>query len=430
MGSYKGEGNSTECRLKGREMKRLLKLQMKIRSLISTFFHLLYVIKAYRHNHPSKFWPAVYKRHEKTSDLLGKSSETFGNIRKKRVLVIGGGHNGLVAAAYIAKAKGDDVEVMVLERRHLVGGAAVTEELYPGFHFSRGAYLAGLMRPHIIRDLNLEAYGFKYLPRNPSSFTPTPLESPYHGKYLMLGNNATENYQSIAQFSVKDAEAFEKYEVWLSGVRELIQPFLDSSPIDFNIAFSPKAFLRKLRDFYSVLSAIIKHRKSVFAFYELLVGSAEQILGRWFESDILKATLATDAVIGSMTSPKQSGSAYVLLHHVMGESDGGKGVWSYMEGGMGAVSAAIARAATANGVSIHSSVTVQEILHKDGAVAGVLLSNGTFVPAEIVLSGCNPYHTFIELVKENEGNKILPEDFRRYISSADYSCGIFCLIHF
>jgi hypothetical protein len=161
---------------------------------------------------------------------------------KRGVIVIGGGHNGLVSAAYLARS---GVDVVVLERRHVIGGAAVTEEIVPGFKFSRASYLAGLLRPRIIKELGLERYGFKYLPRNPSSFTPTLKSSPYKGKYLLLGDDEKANYDSIAQFSVKDAEAFPKYEAFLGQVREIMQPLLDNplpalNPLEEGLSWKDK----------------------------------------------------------------------------------------------------------------------------------------------------------------------------------------------
>ncbi len=222
------------------------------------------------------------------------------------------------------------MDTLVLERRNVIGGAAITEEIIPGFKFSRASYLAGLMRPQIIQELELEKYGFKYLPRNPSSFTPTLNNSSYHGKYLMLGDDENANYDSIAQFSVRDADNFGKYEHFLGQARELIQPLLDS-PLPNPMVGNLKDRLRSMRTIKDLLSIGYQHRDILVDFYELLTGTADHILNRWFESEILKTTLATDAVIGALVSPKQNGSAYVLLHHCMGEAAGKKGVWSYME---------------------------------------------------------------------------------------------------
>lgn len=281
----------------------------------------------------SKYWtsaPGVYVAPAKKS---------------RDVIVIGGGHNGLISAAYLSKA---GLDTLVLERRHLVGGAAVTEEIIPGFKFSRASYLAGLLRPKIIEDLQLAKYGFKYLPRNPSSFTPTKLDSIYKGKYLLLGDDAQENWRSIAQFSKRDADAYPKYEEFLGKIREIMQPLLDNAPPDLTQG-QMREKLRTLSTIKELVKVGYKNKEVLVPFYELLTGPAEQILDRWFESDILKTTLATDAVIGALVGPQQNGSAYVLLHHVMGEAAGKQGVWAYVEGGMGALSNAVASSARSHG---------------------------------------------------------------------------------
>mmetsp|Transcript_4881 Transcript_4881/g.7431 ORF Transcript_4881/g.7431 Transcript_4881/m.7431 type:complete len:828 (+) Transcript_4881:54-2537(+) len=367
-----------------------------------------------RKYHPS---PGVYVAPSKT---------------KRESIVIGGGHNGLIAAAYLAK-KG--VDVCVLERRHLVGGCAVTEEIIPGFKFSRASYLAGLLRPQIIEDLELHRYGFKYLPRNPSSFTPTLPSSPYAGKYLILGDNAQANYESIAQFSKQDAEAYPLYEEFLGQARDILQPLLDNplpcNPLD-TVPFREKVESMK------VLSQLIKvgykHKEVLVPFYELFTGPAQHILDRWFESEILKTTLATDAVVGALVSLKQNGSAYVLLHHVMGEAGGKTGVWSYVEGGMGSISNAIAASAQSHGADIVTNATVRRILYDShGKVTGVEMADGSQLHAEFVLSGCTPFHTFMELLpglSATSGyseaiSSPIPKDFTQHIRFSDYSCGAF-----
>lgn len=265
---------------------------------------------------------------------------------KRDAIVIGGGHNGLITAAYLSKA---GLDTLVLERRHIIGGAAVTEEIIPGFKFSRASYLAGLLRPKIIEELELSKHGFKYLPRSPSSFTPTKLNSVYKGKYLLLGDDAEENWRSIAQFSTRDADAYPKYEEFLGEIREIMQPLLDNAPPDLTQG-RWREKLRTLSTIKDLVTVGYKNREVLVPFYELLTAPAEQILNRWFESDILKTTLATDAVIGALVGPQQNGSAYVLLHHVMGEAAGKKGVWAYVEGGMGALSNAVASSARSHGM--------------------------------------------------------------------------------
>lgn len=241
------------------------------------------------------------------------------------VIIVGGGHNGLVAAAYLARR---GLDVLVLERRHVIGGAAVTEELYPGFKYSRASYLAGLLRPSIITDLQLERHGFEYLPRDPSSFTPSLVDGPLGGRSLLLGADDASTRASIAQFSTRDADAYGRYEDFLAAARDLVQPLLDAAPPDL---FAGKQAERRatLRQLLELGRAAARHRKDLVSVYELFTAPASHILDRWFESEILKTTLATDAVIGAMTSPTHTGSAYVLLHHVMGEAAGRKG-WAYI----------------------------------------------------------------------------------------------------
>ena len=352
--------------------------------------------------------------------------------KKYDAIVLGAGHNGLVNAAYLARA---GLSVLVLERRHVVGGAAVTEEIFEGFKFSRGSYLAGLLRPKIISDLELNRRGFKYLQRTPSSFTPT-LEA---GKYLMLGNvNVDDDLASIAQFSKNDAEAYIRYEAFLGKVRAVLQPLLDMPPPELSAQAGRRELSHTASKFFALLRTAWQHRAVLASMYELLVGPAKTILDRYFESDILKATLATDAVIGAVTSPSQLGSAYVLVHHVMGECDGREGVWAYVEGGMGAISDAVAAAAQEAGAEIVCNAQVEAILYSeqhrgDGELraAGVVV-NGQPVLAPIVSSCSTPYTTFLELESATLDAKSggvsrranpHPQDFLRHISHSDYSCG-------
>src|SRR5215211_4800185 len=283
------------------------------------------------------------------------------------VIVVGGGHNGLVTAAYLA---GAGAKVLVLERREVLGGACVTEELWPGFKVSTAAYVNSLLRPEIIRDLELKRHGFKMLPRNPSSFTPFP-----DGRSLLLGPNKAQTHSEISKFSAKDAEALPKYEAMLERAR------------------LGMSFARLGKDGQRAI--------------EILTGAATPILDRWFESEQLKATLATDAIIGAMASPSMPGTAYVLFHHVMGECDGIRGVWGYVRGGMGGISNAIAAAARERGAQIRTNAEVVRILVKRGEAVGVALKDGTEIAARRVVSGADAHVTFLKLVDARE----LPAEF-------------------
>ncbi|KAI4327597.1 hypothetical protein L6164_020037 [Bauhinia variegata] len=336
--------------------------------------------------------------------------------KKWDALVIGGGHNGLTAAAYLARG---GLSVAVLERRHIIGGAAVTEELIPGFKFSRCSYLQSLLRPTVIRELELARHGLKLLKRNPSSFTPC-----LDGRYLLLGPDKDLNYYEICKFSKKDADAYPRYENQLERFCEFMDLILDSPPpesLQHGSSFSEKLkdkiqksefWVRCLRQ------ALSLGQKDMVDFLDLLLSPASKVLNNWFETDVLKATLATDAVIGTTASVHTPGSGYVLLHHVMGESDGDRGIWSYVEGGMGSVSKAISHAAMEAGAHIVTNAEVSQLLiENSGTVCGVILADGTQVHSSVVLSNATPYRTFTELVP----NHVLPEDFVRAVKYSDYS---------
>ncbi|CAK9162342.1 unnamed protein product [Ilex paraguariensis] len=358
----------------------------------------------------------MWRKHFSSSG--GVSSARTLKEKKWDALVIGGGHNGLTAAAYLARS---GLSVAVLERRHIVGGAAVTEELIPGFKFSRCSYLQSLLRPSIIKELELARHGLKLLRRSPSSFTPC-----LDGRYLLLGPDKDHNYSEISKFSKRDAEAYPRYEEQLENFCKFMDPLLDSpTPETLQGASSFKAQMKnKLNKstFWAqrLRQAVSLGQKEMVDFMDLLLSPASKILNNWFESEILKATLGTDAVIGTMASVHAPGSGYVLLHHVMGETDGDRGIWSYVEGGMGSVSLAISNAAIEAGATVLTNAEVSKLMIKDsGTVNGVLLADGTEVHSSVVLSNATPYKTFMELVPEN----VLPEDFVRAIKYSDYSSG-------
>jgi phytoene dehydrogenase-like protein len=321
------------------------------------------------------------------------------------IIIIGAGHNGLVTAAYLARA---GWKVLVLERRELVGGACVTEETWPGFKVSTAAYVNSLFRPEIIRDLDLKRHGFAMLPRNPSSFTPFP-----DGRYLLMGPDTALNHKEISKFSVRDAEAFPRYEQMLLRVADFLEPLLTQTPPNpwsnrpghlWRLAKIGWRFRRLGREVGSQA-------------LEILTGAARPILDRWFEAEQLKVTLATDAIIGAMASPSMPGTAYVLFHHVMGECDGARGVWGYVRGGMGGLTQAIAAAAREHGAEIRCNAEVARILVKEGSAEGVVLADGTELRAHRVASNADAYVTFIKLME----SKQLPDEFVAAVRRIDYT---------
>ena len=318
-------------------------------------------------------------------------------------IIVGAGHNGLVTACYLARG---GRKVLVLERRHLVGGACVTEEVFPGFKVSTAAYVLSLFRPEILRDLRLGDYGLRILERNPSSFTPFP-----DGRSLLLGSDSALNQREISKFSSRDAECYPRYEALLNRVAERLEPMMAMTP--------PSVVRPRLRDLWKFLTvgrALLGFGSQLGEGVELLTGAARPILDRWFESEELKATLATDAVIGTMASPSTPGTAYVLLHHVMGETNGKRGVWGYVRGGMGALTQALANAARDLSVTIRCDAEVANILVTDGAITGVALTTGEEFRAPVVVSNADARVTFTRLLD----SKLLPPDFVEAVGRIDY----------
>jgi phytoene dehydrogenase-like protein len=335
--------------------------------------------------------------------------------RQFDVILIGGGHNGLVAAAYLAKA---GKKVCVLERRHVLGGCACTEELWPGYKVSTAAYVISLFLPAIIRDLKLNAHGLKILPRSPSSFTPL-----LDGRSLLLGPEPGLCQREIAKFSQRDAEAYPKYEKLLERIAEILEPLLSQSAPDPLTAPSdrrPISISKRLRDgsklwgFYKAFSSLGDDLPEAV---EFLTGAARPILERWFESEVLKATLATDAVIGAFASPAMPGTAYVLLHHVMGEAGGARGVWGYVQGGMGGLADALEKSCHELGVEIYRETSVREIISEKGAIKGVMLESGGMVSAPVVASSIDAQQTFLKMLPESA----LPPQWRERIAKIDYA---------
>ena len=330
-------------------------------------------------------------------------------------IVIGGGHNGLVTAAYLAKS---GKSVCVLERRHVLGGCATTEELWPGYKVSVGAYVISLLLPQIIRDLRLKPYGLKILPRNPSSFTPL-----LDGRSLLLGCDAHANQAEIAKFSRSDAEAYPRYESLLERIAKVLEPVLEQSapdPLPLPKTWRKIGIGKKMRDARKLLNAyqaLSGLGEDLPQALELLTGAARPILERWFEAEVLRATLATDAVIGSFASISSPGTAYVLLHHVMGTAGGARGVWGYVQGGMGGLADALEHACRDLRVDIRREAEVSRIVTRRNQTVGVLLADGSHLDCKVVASSVDAHLTFEKFIEAQD----LPQYFRDAVSRIDYS---------
>jgi phytoene dehydrogenase-like protein len=322
------------------------------------------------------------------------ANENYGAI------VIGGGHNGLVAAGYLQRA---GVKTLVLEARDQVGGACVTEEVFPGYKVSTTSYVCSLLRPKIIRDLELERYGLKFIERNPSSFTPFP-----DGRYLMFWADQKKTCEEIAKFSKKDAENYPKYEELLSQLAEFVEPLLMTTP--------PDPLSNKLGNLWNLAKLGLQARgmgENVYEKLRVLSQSSTDFLDRWFESDELKSTLAIDGIIGAFAAPSTPGTAYVLLHHVMGETFGRKGVWAYVQGGMGGITQSMSASLRANGGEVRTGARVKRILVREGRTYGVILESGEEVHARRVISNADPKRTFVDLLDEKDVEPALLEQVRR-----------------
>jgi len=310
-------------------------------------------------------------------------------------IIVGGGHNGLVAAAYLARA---GRKVLVLEARELVGGCAVTEEVWPGYRVSTASYLASLLQEKVVRELELHRFGYLVDAKDPAFFSPFP-----DGRHFFMWQNRARTRAEIAKFSARDAETYPKYEDHLERLAQVAEWLLLTTPPNF-----PPSGMGDFADYLKLLGRLRGlAKKEIVGLVKIATQSVAEFLDEWFESDQLKVTLATDGVIGANGGPRSPGTAYILLHHCMGGVGGQRGLWGFVRGGMGAISNAIADSARSKGAEIRTNATVSKILVRRGRAEGVVLATGEEIRAKIVASNLDPKKTFLELL----GPSDLPPDF-------------------
>ncbi len=322
-------------------------------------------------------------------------------------LIIGGGHNGLVCAAYLAAA---GLQVTVLERRGVVGGAAVTEEFHPGFRNSVASYTVSLLNPKVIRDLDLPAHGLRIVEREMSNFLPTE-----DGRYLAVGAGRT--YSQVAKFSQTDADRLAAYGERLDVIADLLRSLVLETPpnvVSGGWLNALPQLLHAARVGGRLTQLDMSLRRELLSLFTI---SAGDYLERWFQSDPIKAVYGFDGVVGNYASPYTPGSAYVLLHHVFGEVNGKKGAWGHAIGGMGAITQAMARSAAARGVQIHVGKPVREIIIERGRAVGAVTEDGATFRAKAVISNLNPKLLYGTLVPTDA----LPLDFAQRIRH--WRCG-------
>ncbi len=337
-----------------------------------------------------------------TTEQMSDSPAVARKVSRYDAIIVGGGHNGLVTAAYLAKA---GKRVLVLERRYQPGGACVTEEVWPGYRVSVASYLSSLLSPKVTADLELEKYGYKVDAKDPAFFSPFP-----DNRYLFMWQDRNKTLAEIAKFSRHDAEVYPAYEEHLERLSIVVESLLHVTPP----VFPPKGVF----DLPEYLKLLGKMRglsaKEIVGLVKIFTQSAAEFLDEWFENEEIKVTLATDGVIGANGGPRSPGTAYILLHHCMGGVAGHRGLWGFVRGGMGAISNAIAASAKAAGAEIRTDAEVQTIKIENGRARGVVLRSGEEFDAPLIASNLDPKRTFLRLVDQRHLDAEFLDQIHKY----------------
>ena len=337
-----------------------------------------------------------------TAQQVSGSPTVARKVSRYDAIVVGGGHNGLVTAAYLAKA---GKRVLVLERRYQPGGACVTEEVWPGYRVSVASYLSSLLSPKVTADLELEKYGYKVDAKDPAFFSPFP-----DNRYLFMWQDRNKTLAEIAKFSRHDAEVYPAYEEHLERLSIVVESLLHVTPP----VFPPKGVF-DLPEYLKLLGKVRGlSAKEIVGLVKIFTQSAAEFLDEWFENEEIKVTLATDGVIGANGGPRSPGTAYILLHHCMGGVAGHRGLWGFVRGGMGAISNAIAASAKAAGAEIRTNAEVQTIKIENGRARGVVLRSGEEFDAPLIASNLDPKRTFLRLVDERHLDAEFLDQIHKY----------------